>query len=611
MMHGGGRMLRQEQEKPRDQSAVVRRLLETVRPYTGQLAGALLLTVIAGAAQGAAPFLMGRAIDVFIAGRDPGGLARTMLALAAVYIAGAASVRFQILILAVMGQNVLANLRQRVFDKLQSLDLQYLEGAAAGDLMSRLVNDIEALNNFFSQALSQIIGSLFALIGIAVAMMFLNWQLGLAVMVMVPVLLVTTRWFSKMAREAFRKTRTTIGDVSAGLEEDLGGVKVAQALNRTDENIKRFAQRNAANRDANVNANAVTSAFGPAMEMLSTLDTAIVAALGGAMAISGAISVGVVVAFLQYVQNFFRPIQTVAQMWTMAQSAFAAAERVFDLIDREPAVKDAPGAKKVEKIEGRVTLENVSFAYDSGPAVLSNVTLDAQPGQTIALVGPTGAGKTTLVGLIPRFYDVGGAGTQGFQAGRVLIDGQDVRDLDQRSLRAQMGLVTQDPFLFSGTIMENIRYGRLTATDEEVMDAARSASADDFIRRLPDGYSTQVGERGKLLSQGQRQLISIARAILADPRILIMDEATASVDTRTEATIQKALKTLLQGRTSFVIAHRLSTVRNADQVIVIDKAQIAERGTHAELIEKGGLYAELYNRQFYTPEEETASAVLP
>lgn len=596
MMHGGGRMLRQEEEKPRDQNAVLRRLLEMVRPYGGQLAGALLLTVIAGAAQGAAPFLLGRAVDVFIAGRNPAGLATTMLLLAVVYIAGAFSMRFQIMILARMGQNVLASLRQRVFDKLQALDLQYMEGAAAGDLMSRLVNDIEALNNFFSQALSQMIGSIFALLGIAVAMMFLNWQLGLAVMVMVPVLWLTTRWFSKMAREAFRKTRVTIGDVSAGLEEDLGGVKVAQALNRTDENIKRFAQRNAANRDANVNANAVTSAFGPAMELLSTLDTAIVAALGGALAISGAISVGVVVAFLQYVQNFFRPIQTVAQMWTMAQSAFAAAERVFDLIDREPAVQDAPGAKKVEKISGHVELENVSFAYDSGPAVLSGVSLNALPGQTVAVVGPTGAGKTTLVGLIPRFYDV--------TDGHVLVDGQDVRQIDQRSLRAQMGLVTQDPFLFSGTIMDNIRYGRLAATDEEVIEAARSASADDFIRRLPDGYNTQVGERGKLLSQGQRQLISIARAILADPRILIMDEATASVDTRTEATIQKALKTLLQGRTSFVIAHRLSTVRNADQVVVIDKAKIAERGTHAELIEQGGLYADLYNRQFYTPEEE-------
>ena len=600
MMHGG-RMLRQEEEKPRDQSAVLRRLLEMVRPYGGQLAGALILTVIAGAAQGAAPFLLGRAVDVFIAGRNPAGLATTMLLLAVVYIAGAFSMRFQILILARMGQNVLANLRQRVFDKLQALDLQYMEGAAAGDLMSRLVNDIEALNNFFSQALSQMIGSIFALIGIAVAMMFLNWQLGLAVMVMVPVLLITTRWFSKMAREAFRKTRTTIGDVSAGLEEDLGGVKVAQALNRTDENIKRFAQRNAANRDANVNANAVTSAFGPAMELLSTLDTAIVAAMGGWLAIQGAISVGVVVAFLQYVQNFFRPIQTVAQMWTMAQSAFAAAERVFDLIDRKPAVQDAPGAKPVEKITGHVTLENVSFAYDTGPAVLSGVSLDAQPGQTVALVGPTGAGKTTLVSLIPRFYDATG--------GRVLVDGQDVRALEQRSLRAQMGLVTQDPFLFSGTIMDNIRYGRLAASDEEVMEAARSASADDFIRRLPDGYNTQVGERGKLLSQGQRQLISIARAILADPRILIMDEATASVDTRTEATIQKALKTLLQGRTSFVIAHRLSTVRNADQVVVIDKAKIAESGTHADLIEQGGLYADLYNRQFYTPEEEAQPVV--
>jgi ATP-binding cassette, subfamily B, multidrug efflux pump len=599
MMRGHG-MMPTEEEKARNQGQVVRRLLALVRPYGTYLAAALGLTVITAATQGAGPFLIGQAIDRFIGGKNSSGLAVTMIVLAVVYVIGMLSTRYQIFFLSKMGQNVLAELRQEVFDKLEALDLQYLESSAAGDLMSRLVNDIEALNNFFSQALSQMIGAFFALLGIVVAMMVLNWQLGLAVLVMIPVLWFTTQWFSGMARQAFRKTRTTIGDVSAELEEELGGVKVAQAMNRTDENIRRFAERNAANRDANVSANAVTSAFAPAMELLSTLDTALVAALGGAMAISGRISVGVVVAFLQYVQNFFRPIQTVAQMWATAQSAFAAAERVFELLDRKPAVEDSPGAKPVQAISGHVRLENVSFAYDSGPLVLQDVSLEAQPGQTIAIVGPTGAGKTTLVSLIPRFYDA--------TAGQVLIDGQDVRSLAQRSLRAQMGLVTQDPFLFSGTILENIRYGRLSATDEEVMEAARAASADEFIRRLPEGYKTEVGERGKLLSQGQRQLISIARAILADPRILIMDEATASVDTRTEAVIQKALRTLLEGRTSFVIAHRLSTIRHADQVVVIDKSRLVERGTHSQLLEKGGVYADLYNRQFYTPGEETAPA---
>ena len=602
MMRGGmQRMAESAEEKARHQPQVVRRLVSYLKPYGRLVAAAFGLVIISGATQGAGPFLIGQAVDRFIAQNDPAGLARTMLLLVAVYVTGMLTTRFQIFILSRVGQTVLADLRQQVFDKLNGLDLQYLESSQAGDLMSRLVNDIEALNSFFSQGLIQMIGAFFSLVGIVVAMLALNIPLGMAVLITIPILWFTTRQFSRMARRAFRRTRETIGDVSADLEEELGAVKVAQAMNRTGENIRRFAARNAANRDANVSASAVTSAFGPTMELLSTLDTALVAAMGGALAISGTISVGVVVAFLQYVQNFFRPIQTVAQLWTSAQSAFAAAERVFELLDRPPAIQDSPNARPVRQIEGHVALDNVSFAYGSGPMVLNGVSLEARPGQTIAVVGPTGAGKTTLVSLIPRFYDVTG--------GQVRIDGQDVRELEQRSLRAKMGLVTQDPFLFSGSILENIRYGRLDASDDEVTAAAQASSADEFIQKLPDGYQTEVGERGKMLSQGQRQLVSIARAILADPRILIMDEATASIDTRTEAVIQKALRSLLKGRTSFVIAHRLSTVRNADLVVVIDQNQIVEQGTHSELIARGGLYTELYNRQFYTPSGENQPAV--
>jgi ATP-binding cassette, subfamily B, multidrug efflux pump len=600
-MHGPmRRTIQVTEEKPKDRKRVVLRMVGLLKPYMGLVMAAMGMVILAAAAQGASPYLIGVAVDEMITTGNTAGLAQIMLALGATYLVQLAATRYQIIYMAKAGQQLLADLRQRVFEKLESLSLQYLESQQAGDLMSRLVNDIDALNSFFSQALIQMIGSLFALLGISVAMMLLNWQLGLTVLVMVPLLLFVTNVFSRWARRAFRRTRETLGDVSAGLEEELGGVKVAQAFNRTGENIRRFAQRNAANRDANVNATAVTSAFTPAMDVLSMVDMALVAAVGGALAISGTISVGVVVAFLQYVQNFFRPIQTVAQMWTSAQSALAAAERVFDLLDRDPDVQDVAGAIEMKPIHGEVTFSDVSFSYRDGTPVLQEVSFTAKHSQTVAVVGPTGAGKTTLVSLLARFYDVTG--------GQVLIDGTDIRSVQQRSLRRQMGIVTQDPFLFSGTLMENLRYGRLDATDEEVFEAARISNADEFIRRLPNGYETEVGQRGSLLSQGQRQLIAIARAVLANPRILIMDEATASVDTRTEVMIQEALKKLLEGRTSFVIAHRLSTIRNADLVLVIDDGKIVERGRHAELIEKGGLYADLYNRQFYNPEEVLAIA---
>ena len=584
------------EEKPEHRTEVLLRLVGYLRPYWKAVLGALLLIMVNAGAQATGPFLIGRAIDQFIKQADPRGLAYNMLTLTAVYLAGMLSMRFQIYWMSWAGQQVLMDLRRQVMERVLSLSVQKVEAGEAGDLMSRLVNDIDAINSFLSQGLSQSLGSLFALIGIVIAMLSLHWQLALATLAVVPVMLLTTTVFARVARRAFRRTRETIGDVSAGLQEELGGVKVAQAFNRSEYNVQRFAERNAANRDANVGASAITSAFAPAMDVLSTLDTAVVAGYGGYLAVVGAISVGTVVAFLQYVQNFFRPIQTVAQIWTQAQSAFAAAERVFQLIDTQPELVDAPDAIELPPIQGRVQFEDVSFSYEPGQAVLEDIDLLALPGQTVALVGPTGAGKTTIASLIMRFYEP--------DRGRILIDGYDLQHVTQRSLRRQMGVVTQDPFLFSGSILENIRYGRLDATDEEIQEAARIANADSFISRLPEGYRTQVGERGGMLSQGQRQLIAITRAILANPRILILDEATASVDTRTEAMIQEALQRLLAGRTSFVIAHRLATIRDADQVLVIDEGKIVERGTHASLLEQGGLYAELYRRQFTQPEAE-------
>ena len=596
MRHGMQHIAETSEEHAKDQSKVISRLLKYLKPYWLAVSGALVLVLINAGTQAMGPLLIGRAIDQFISVGDKIGLTYTMLMLVIVYFIGMLAMRYQIYLMSRAAQNVLRDLRMEIMVHVERLSIQFLEGSEAGDLMSRLVNDIDAINSFLSQGLAQSMGALFSLFGIVIAMFLLQWQLAIAVLAVVPVMIITTDQFAKMARRAFRRTRSTIGDVSADLHEELGGVKVAQAFNREDLNIRRFEERNAANRDANVSANAVTSAFAPAMDVLSTLDTAIVAGLGGYLAVVGVVTVGTVIAFLQYVQNFFRPIQTVAQIWTLAQSAFAAAERVFELIDTEPDIIDAPDAIEIEKMDGKVVFENATFGYDENHPVLHDISLSVDPGKTIAIVGPTGAGKTTLVSLILRFYDV--------TTGKVEIDDLNVKEVTQHGLRSQMSIVLQEPFLFSGTVMENIRYGKLSASDEEVENASKIANAHEFVLNLPEGYNTQVGERGGMLSQGQRQLISIARAVLADPRILILDEATASVDTRTEVLIQRALNRLLDGRTSFVIAHRLSTVRNADDIVVLDEGHILERGVHDELIELDGLYADLYQRQFLDPEDE-------
>ncbi len=594
MMHGMKRVAETEDEHAKNTGQVILRLLKYLSPYKNYMIIAFLLVLVSAAAQGLAPRLIGMAIDTAIAKGDKLGLLKIVIALLAVYTAGMLAMRYQIYAMSIAGQKILADLRAEIFQKLQNLDLKFLEGSQAGDLISRLSNDIDVLNTFFSQSLAQMIGSLFALIGIVIAMLSLDWHLGLAALAIIPIAFYVTKLFSGLSRRAFRKTRSTIGDVSAEMEEQVSGVKVAQAFNRTERNVGEFARRNAANRDANISANTITSAFAPAMDILSTLDLALVAAYGGYLAIIGAITVGTLVAFIQYVQSFFRPIQTLAQMWTVAQSAFAAAERLFFLLDKKIELLD--GKKELPKIKGRIRFQNVSFGYETDVPVLDSVSFETMPGETIALVGPTGAGKTTLASLIARFYDV--------DKGSVTIDGYDLREVTQHSLRSQMGMVTQSPFLFSGTVMDNIRYGRLDATDEDVAKAAKAANAHGFIEKMTEGYQTEVGERGGLLSQGQRQLIAIARALLADPRILILDEATASIDTRTEKLIQEAFNRLLSGRTSFVIAHRLSTVRNADQILILENGRIVERGKHADLLQKEGLYAELYRRQFYVPSEE-------
>ncbi len=576
-------------EKPRQQISTLKRFSRYLRPYRKEVPIALSLVSIGAATQAIGPFLIGWSIDHLIVQGNLPGLLLMLGILALIYLLGVLAIRGQILRVGWIMQRLLAQLRQDIFVKIQSLPLSFFDQSEAGDLMSRLLNDVSTVNQAFGQTIAQMLGNLFSIVGIIIAMLFINLQLGLLSNLVVPLMIFTTGLFARWARTRFRVTRQTIGELSTKLEEDIGSVREAQAFNRVSLNIEEFEQLNAANRDANIEAVAITAAFLPSIDFLNTLATAGVLAYGGYLAVTGAATVGVVTAFLLYVQQFFRPIQILSQFYTQAQSAFAGLERIFLLLDEPSKLQDAIDAIEMPPMHGEVTFETVTFGYTSNQRVLNEVSLHAKPGQMIALVGPTGAGKSTIINLILRFYDVTG--------GAVKIDGIDVRTVTQASLRRQIGIVLQDTVLFSGSVAENIAFGNPHATQAEIEAAAQVANVHEFITALPQGYATLLGERGATLSQGQRQLMSIARAVLINPRILILDEATSSIDTRTEALVQSAIARLLAGRTSFVIAHRLSTVTQAAQVLVVQQGAIVEHGTHAELVDQQGIYANLYALQ--------------
>ena len=576
-------------EKAHRQRSTLKRFLQYLKPYRKEVPIALGLVSIGAATQAIGPFLIGWSIDHLIIQGNLSGLLLMLGILALIYVLGVQAIRGQILRVGWIMQRLLAQLRQDIFVKIQSLPLSFFDRSEAGDLMSRLLNDVSTVNQAFGQTIAQMLGNLFSLVGIVIAMLFINLQLGLLSNLVVPLMIFTTGLFSRWARKRFRVTRQTIGELSTKLEEDIGSVREAQAFNRVSLNIEEFEHLNAANRDANIQAVAITAAFLPSIDFLNTLATAAVLAYGGYLAVTGAATVGVVTAFLLYVQQFFRPIQILSQFYTQAQSAFAGLERIFLLLDEPSQLQDAIDAIEMPPMRGEVTFENVTFGYTANQQVLNGVSLHAKPGQMIALVGPTGAGKSTIINLILRFYDVTG--------GAVKIDGLDLRKVTQASLRRQIGIVLQDTVLFSGSVAENIAFGNPQAAQAEIEAAAQVANVHEFITTLPQGYATLLGERGATLSQGQRQLISIARAVLINPRILILDEATSSIDTRTEALVQSAIARLLQGRTSFVIAHRLSTVTQADQVLVVQQGEIVEHGTHAELVTQQGVYANLYALQ--------------
>ncbi|MGF1516645.1 MAG: ABC transporter ATP-binding protein [Nodosilinea sp.] len=569
--------------------STVGRFLQYFAPYRKDLPVALLLVAIGATTQAIGPLLIGWSIDNLILQGNLPGLLWMLGLLTAIYFAGVWAIRGQIWRMGGIVQRLLGQLRQDIFDKVQSLPVSFFDRSEAGDLMSRLLNDVNTVNQAFGLTIPQVLGQSFSLVGIIIAMLSINLQLGLLSNLVVPLMIFTTGFFSRWARSRFRVTRQTIGDLSAKLEEDIGSVKEAQAFNRTQLNIEEFDSLNAANRRANVQAVAVTAAFLPSIDFLNTLATAGVMAYGGYLAVTGVMTVGTVTAFVLYVQQFFRPIQILSQFYTQAQSALAGLDRIFSLLDEPATLQDALKATEMPPIQGEVRFESVGFGYTPNQRVLKGVNLCAQPGQMVALVGPTGAGKSTIINLIMRFYDV--------SEGAVCIDGVDVRGVTQASLRRQIGIVLQDNLLFTGTVAENIAFGAPQASQAEIEAAAQAANVHEFITSLPQGYSTRLGERGTPLSQGQRQLVSIARAVLIDPRILLLDEATSSIDTRTEKLVQDAIAALLQNRTSFVIAHRLSTVTQADQVLVIQQGAIVEQGTHAELVAREGIYANLYSLQ--------------
>jgi len=570
---------------------VVRRMLTFLIPYRWQMFGAFLLMLAQSGTTLLIPYLLKIAIDDNITGGNLQGLQSTALKIAASFIVLYISTAGEGYLLSWVGQRVLATLRAQLFRHLQALPIGYHDTHIVGVTVSRVINDVAEINELLSQGLITLLGDIIVLIGIIIVMVSMSPQLALLTFLVIPLMLLATFLFSRQARVAFRETRTRVAAVVGDLAEGINGIRAIQAFSQESTSQERFERINVANRDTYINAMSLSFIFLPTIEFLGMLSTVIVLGFGGWAVIQGQVTIGVLVAFLSYTTRFFQPIQELSRLYTTMQSAMAGGEQVLRLLDTPPSVADQPDAQVLPLIRGRVELKDVSFRYNpDSPEVLHQVNILIQPGETIALVGPTGAGKTTIANLVGRFYDV--------TDGALLVDGSDVRQVTQASLRSQVRLVPQDPFLFSRTISENIRFGKPDATQDEVVAAARLANAHNFIAALPDGYETRILEGGVNLSVGQRQLLSIARAVLADPRILILDEATANIDTVTEALIQDALENLLRDRTAIVIAHRLSTIREADCIYVVDDGRIVEQGRHAELLDRNGLYAELHARLF-------------
>jgi ABC-type multidrug transport system fused ATPase/permease subunit len=592
MRHGGRHMLHhyRDEEGVFFDPDIAKRLLAYLKPHWKKMLLGGFMMIVSTAMQLLAPYLIKVVIDAYITKGDWVGLSRLSLLLMAVYVTRGAAMGAQMYVLSWVGQNILNRMRQQLFSKYQRLSLAFHSRHEVGSLISRVLSDVGVLNELISSGFISMISDLLFLVGTVAVMLSISWRLALLTFSVMPLMVLATYLFSRRARGAYRETREAIGALTGDMAEGLANMRVVQAFSQEGTTSERFEVINRTNRDANIRAMTLSYIFMPTADLLNTTATAIVLWLGGVWVAQDQLTLGVIVSFMTYVARFFQPIRDLSQIYTTFQAAMAGGERVFGLLDEPLDIENAPDAMDPGEIHGRVTLDDVYFQYEQDVPVLEGINLDIKPGQTIALVGPTGAGKTTIAALISRFYDV--------VDGQLLIDGQDIREIDLHALRSQLGVVPQEPFLFQITIGDNIRFSRPDATDEEVRQAAELANAADFIADLPESYDTMVMEGSTNLSLGQRQLLCFARAILAEPAILILDEATSSVDTRTELLIQEALSRLLAGRTAIVIAHRLSTIREADMICYVYEGRIVERGTHDELMALGGHYFELYDQQF-------------
>ena len=566
---------------------LVFRMMAFVKPDKGKVVVSVAAMFIFSGTVVAAPWIIERAIDSVVAHRDPYGLRMAAILLAVNAVVGYFTNFIHLSTMSRVGQNLLLRLRRATFDHLQRLSMSYFDRAEVGGIMSRVQNDVQQLQEFLSifvLALSDLV----VLVGIVVAMLLMNWELALITFSVAPVLFVMMVFWQKYALRTFMRVRREVANVNSELQENISGIRVIQSLDRQDENLRQFDGANRRYVDTSMKATRLSAALNPSVELVSAISTALVIIFGGLMVLDGNIEVvGTLVAFALYIQRFFDPIRSLTMQYGQLQRAVASGRHIFEILDTEPLIQDRPGASPLPPLQGEVRYEGVNFHYVPGMPVLQDVDLVIKPGERVALAGPTGAGKTTLASLISRLYDVTG--------GRVLVDGHDVREIERTSLNHQVSVVSQEPFLFSGTIMENIRFSNPDASDDEVVQAARTVGAHGFIEQLENGYNAQVEERGLNFSPGQRQLISLARALVARPKIVVLDEATASVDSKTELMVQNGLERVLEGRTSIIIAHRFSTIRRADRVVVMDQGRVAEQGSHQELLERKGLYARLYS----------------